>query len=78
MSQSSQPSTLSKYLRELALDPSKLKSLTANPHKEMAQANLSNEEKNVLFRGNEKEITQILHQSNPDLAQSGIIVVVVL
>ncbi len=61
-------SKLAIYLADLVQDPKKLSDLKANPHKEMARADLSNDEKNALIRADKEELTNVLKKHDPKLA----------
>jgi hypothetical protein len=61
---------LGKYLAALATDPAKGHALASNPSQEMAKANLTDKEKDVLFRRDKNEMNTILAQHAPNLGNS--------
>jgi hypothetical protein len=79
MSQSQQePPKLAQYLAELAADPGRLQALRTNPAREMARADLTDDEKDVLRRGDQTEINRLLQQHYPHLARTGLLVIVII
>jgi hypothetical protein len=63
---------LGKYLADLVQHPSKGHALAQNPQQEMSNANLSDAEKDVLFRRDKNEMARVLAQHDPTLAGNSI------